>query len=81
MRAVMLDVPAALLAERRVLGHDRFDEMWEGELHMVPPPTEEHQRIGTLLVGAVLSDVKAAGLHIRYETGLFGDRRSERACR
>jgi hypothetical protein len=38
----MLDVPAALLAERQRLGLDLFDEMWEGELHMVPPPSAEH---------------------------------------
>jgi len=42
----MLDVPSHLLAERRRLGLDLFDEMWEGELHMVPPPSEEHQRTG-----------------------------------
>lgn len=42
MRAVMLDVPQALLEERRARGADRWDEMWEGELHMVPLPSEQH---------------------------------------
>ena len=71
VRAVMLDVPAALLAERRQLGLDRFDEMWEGELHMVPPPNEEHQRIGTELVAALYAVTRAQGLQLRYETGVF----------
>jgi len=67
----MLDVPADLLAERRRLGHDRYDEMWEGELHMVPPPSEEHQRIGSRLVAALTPAADAAGLHLRHETGVF----------
>jgi Uma2 family endonuclease len=45
MRAVMLEVSEELLASRRELGHDRWDEMWEGELHMVPPPHERHGRL------------------------------------
>jgi Uma2 family endonuclease len=67
----MLDVPAGLLAERKRLGHDRFDEMWEGELHMVPPPSEEHQRVGGRLYALLLALADEAGLHVRYETGLF----------
>ena len=71
VRAVMLDVPTRLLAERKRLGHDRFDEMWEGELHMVPPPSEEHQRIGSASVRLLVPLADDAGLHVRYETGLF----------
>ncbi|CAN5820959.1 hypothetical protein BH20ACT4_BH20ACT4_09930 [soil metagenome] len=67
----MLDVPAALLAERQRLGLDRFDEMWEGELHMVPPPSAEHQRIGTKLVAALFGVAEAARLRLSYETGVF----------
>ena len=36
MRAVLLEVPEAMLDERRRLGHDGRDEMWDGVLHMVP---------------------------------------------
>ena len=67
----MVEVPQALLAERRRLGIDRFDEMWEGVLHMVPPPSEEHQRIGTKLLVALEPLAEAAGLLMRYETGVF----------
>jgi hypothetical protein len=41
----MLEVDAALLEQRRRLGLDRGDEMWEGVLHMTPAPSNEHRRI------------------------------------
>lgn len=47
----MLRLPeliAELVEERRRKGIDRFDEVWEGVLHMVPPPAESH---GSILVG------------------------------
>jgi Uma2 family endonuclease len=67
----MLEVPQALLDERRRQGADRWDEMWEGELHMVPPPSEQHQAVGTKLVRALAPLAEARGLEARYETGLF----------
>jgi Uma2 family endonuclease len=67
----MLEVPQALLDERRARGADRWDEMWEGELHMVPPPSEHHQAIGTALIVALTPLAAARGLVARYETGLF----------
>ena len=45
MRAVLLEVSEADLASRRRTGLDRWDEVWEGVLHMAPAPTDEHQRI------------------------------------
>ena len=33
----MVAVPESLLAERRRIGADRRDEMWDGLLHMVQP--------------------------------------------
>ena len=45
MKAVMLEVDAGLLEQRRRLGLDRKDEMWEGVLHMAPSPANEHQRV------------------------------------
>ena len=67
----MLEVPQALLDERRARGADRWDEMWEGELHMVPPPSEQHQAIGSALFVALTPLAAARGLVARYETGLF----------
>jgi Uma2 family endonuclease len=43
MHALMLDVPSDFLEERRRLGADRWDEMWDGVLHMAPAPIIEHQ--------------------------------------
>jgi Uma2 family endonuclease len=43
MKGVLLEIPASLLAERRSTGADRWDEMWDGVLHMNPPPTLGHQ--------------------------------------
>jgi Uma2 family endonuclease len=77
VRAVMLDVPDALLAQRRRLGLDRRDEMWEGELHKVPPASEEHQRIGTVLIALLYAVAERAGLHLRHETGVFAPTTSD----
>jgi Uma2 family endonuclease len=71
VQAVMLEVPEALLAERRRLGHDRFDEMWEGVLHMVPPPGTGHQRLEAWLVERWAPLARAHGLWVTTETGLF----------
>jgi Uma2 family endonuclease len=45
MKAVMSEVPADLLAWRKRTGADRWDEMWEGVLHMPPMPNREHQEL------------------------------------
>jgi Uma2 family endonuclease len=43
MKAVMPVALPDVLAFRKRPGADRFDEMWEGVLHMVPAPTPAHQ--------------------------------------
>jgi hypothetical protein len=45
MKVVVQDMSPAALAHRKLTGIDRFDEMWEGVLHMSPAPTYEHQRM------------------------------------
>ncbi len=68
----MLEVPQALLDERRARGADRWDEMWEGELHIVPPPSVEHQRVGSELFLVLGPLAKAHGLVPLHDTtGLF----------
>lgn len=71
MRVVWLEPPEALLEERRRLGHDVRDEMWDGVLHVVPPPGGPHQGLSSeffLVAGPV---AKRRGLVPRMETGLF----------
>jgi Uma2 family endonuclease len=50
---------------------DVFDEVWEGVLHMVPPPSDEHQRLGSELIAVFVGAAKRRGLVASYETGLF----------
>jgi Uma2 family endonuclease len=71
MRVLMLDAPQAMLDERRRLGQDVRDEMWDGVLHMVPPPSGPHQGFSGdfyLVVGPL---AKARGMRPLMETGLF----------
>jgi Uma2 family endonuclease len=70
-KAVILRPPLGLLEGRRRSGADRWDEMWQGVLHMVPPPSSWHQRFGTKLVRVLAPLAEAKGLEAAYETGLF----------
>ncbi len=67
----MLEVPQALLDERRAKGLDKSDEMWEGELHMVPPPSDRHQEVAGRLYRVFAAIAEAKGMVARYEGGLF----------
>src|SRR5215213_10128647 len=71
VRAVMVEVPLHLLEERRRLGQDRRDEMWEGVLHMVPAPAGRHQLLNARLVAALLPLAEARGLLALVEAGLL----------
>jgi Uma2 family endonuclease len=59
------------LAERQRLGHDRFDEMWEGVWHFVSPPNNFHQVLETWLVVHMWPLAQSRGLQSTVETGLF----------
>ncbi len=71
MPTVTLDPPAAVLAERQRLGLDRFDEVWDGEYHMVPPASNEHMRVELELCVVLHPVAGRCGLEIRNELGLF----------
>jgi hypothetical protein len=43
MKAVMTDIPPFVLEWRKRTGAERWDEMWEGVLHMTPAPNRDHQ--------------------------------------
>jgi Uma2 family endonuclease len=43
MRAIMPSVLPDVLAWRKRRGLDKWDEMWDGELHMPPMPNYDHQ--------------------------------------
>jgi Uma2 family endonuclease len=74
MRAVVR-VTDEELALRRSRGLDRWDEMWEGVLHMTPAPSVEHQRILGRLIGFLEARLRAdgrgmlvAGINVFQET-------------
>ncbi len=71
MRVMMLDAPQSLLDERRRDGLDVRDEMWEGVLHMVPPPMDVYQGLNGDFHFVVRPLAERRGLVCRMETGLF----------
>jgi Uma2 family endonuclease len=78
VRVVFLEAPEHLLAERERLGLDGRDEMWEGELHMVPPPSFGHQRREARLLRALGPIADEAGLEVVAEAGLYQGSKSWR---
>lgn len=66
MPTLVLDPPPqaleALLESRRRSGLDRFDEIWEGVLHMVPAPLGEHADISQQLAVMLNRPARDAGL-------------------
>jgi Uma2 family endonuclease len=45
MKAVIQDLPKRWLEERRASDASRYDEVWEGVLHMAPAPNMDHQEL------------------------------------
>ncbi len=71
VKAVVLDMSEAVLDERRRHGLDVFDEVWEGVLHMVPPPSSHHQGFSGRLFRTLAQLAEAEGLAAFFETGLY----------
>lgn len=70
VKVLILDAPQKMLDERRALGLGR-DEMWDGVLHMVPPPVAPHQRLSSRLHVVLAPPASARGLEASMDTGLF----------
>jgi Uma2 family endonuclease len=71
MRAVVLQPDPGWLAERRRLGLDARDEVWDGVLHVVPPASLPHQDIGGELYVVLRGVAASLGLKVFYESGVF----------
>jgi hypothetical protein len=80
---VVLDPGSAGLAEvierRRRSGLDRLDEVWEGELHMIPAPGHAHASLAHQLAVLLDGPARAAGLEPTVHAFSLGD--SERDFR
>jgi len=66
MKAVIVDVSPDMIEERRRKGIDRFDEVWEGVYHMVPPPAFEHQKVVTGSAALFVPYVRQHRLGVLY---------------
>jgi Uma2 family endonuclease len=68
MPTLVMDPPPVeietLLERRRQLGLDHRDEVWEGVLHMNPPPSYRHERISSRLHRLLGPYADAAGLEL-----------------
>jgi Uma2 family endonuclease len=60
VKALLLEASEAELQRRRAIGADRWDEMWDGVLHMAPAPSSEHQRILDEMVAFLLALCKSS---------------------
>ena len=67
----MLEVPDELLEERARRGLDRFDELWDEVLHMVPPPSFLHQTLANKLHAFLAPRLLPRGIEVYGETGVF----------
>jgi Uma2 family endonuclease len=77
MPTLVLDPPPqaleAMLESRRRSGLDRFDEIWEGVLHMVPAPLGEHADISQQLAEVLGPLARAARLTATISEFNLGD--------
>lgn len=67
----LVELPPDVLAERERLGLDTRDEVWDGVLHMNPPPQYEHSRVQVQLFRHLDRLAAAQGLDVHPEVGLF----------
>ena len=74
VKTVVLGEPpsvlASLIADRKRLGLDTHDEVWQGEYHMAPAASFEHARVGAGLAAFLVSLAASAGLEVSLEFNL-----------
>ena len=82
MPTLVLDPPPAaleqLLEERTRLDLDRRDEVWDGVLHVIPPPSHAHELLATHLVRLLGPYADKAGLELTGGVGIGTGKESYR---
>lgn len=77
MPTLVFDPPPAelqtVLVRRHQLDQDRRDEVWEGVLHMIPPPSVEHERLAARLVRVIGPLADTAGLETTLTIAIGAD--------
>ncbi len=58
----------ALIAHRRAMGTDLYDEVWEGDYHMNPAPRKSHAGLDDEIAAVLRPHAKRLGL---FPTGIF----------
>jgi Uma2 family endonuclease len=71
LRVLFVDAPPELLEERRRLGLDVRDELWDGVVHVVPQPESDHQGFGGQFLAALMPLAKARELFFTYEVAVY----------
>lgn len=71
MQALLIDPDPRWLEERRRNGLDSRDEVWEGVLHVVPPPSSSHQRVEFALARVLAQIAERHELEVLPELGMF----------
>jgi Uma2 family endonuclease len=61
-RVLDLNLEERLIAERRALGLDKYDEVWDGVYIMAPWPNDEHQEIAAFLTRVLYEMIQENGL-------------------
>jgi Uma2 family endonuclease len=79
MTAVIMEKSLArrLIARRRRLGQDHFDEVWDGVYVMSPPADVEHFSVGSDLVTVLTIAVKWSGLGDVFAGVAISDRKED----
>jgi Uma2 family endonuclease len=86
VRAVFVEVPQEILDHRRSTGIARYDEMWEGVLHMAPAPKINHQAIVAALIAALGYALRSServvvdGINLCDPTDVHGNYRVPDVC-
>jgi len=68
-------VSEEVIRQRRRLGQDRKDEVWNGEYMLMPDPTIEHQRLVKLLMALLAEVVESEGRGEAFPGTNVSDRR------
>ena len=62
------------LADRRSRGVDRWDEVWDGVLHVPPTPTTYHQRVESALEAILRPLAAARGFEVFHQLSVLDPR-------
>jgi Uma2 family endonuclease len=71
MRALVIAPDPSWLEERRRLGLDRFDEVWDGVLHVVPAPSSLHQILESDLEAVLRPIAASSNLRLLHNLSVY----------